>query len=169
MRSVAETQDREDTKMSEIAPMFALITMMIAGVLVVRMAIENGKSKREAEAQLQLHTRLIDKFGSPKELLDYLQSDAGRKFLTPRTVQKAMPYRRILGAAQAGVVLTFVGVAFWLIRGSFDQDGMLVATFIGGVTLALGIGFIVSAILAHMLSSKWGLLNGNGTGTGKNQ
>jgi len=155
--------------MSEIAPVFALIAMMTAGLLVVRMAIENGKSKREAEAQLQLHTRLIDKFGSPRELLDYLQSDAGKKFLTPATVQKIMPYKRILGAAQAGIVLTFVGAAFWLIRGSFDQEEMRAATFLGGVTLAFGLGFIVSAILAHVLSRKWGLLNGNGSGTGKSQ
>jgi len=169
MPSVADSQEREDTQMSEIAPMFALIAMFVGTILIVRMAIENGKSKREAEAQLQLHTRLIDKFGSPKELLDYLESDAGRKFLTPATVQRTLPYKRILGAAQAGIVLTFVGVAFWLVRGSFDQEGMRAATVLGGVTLALGVGFIASAILAHTLSRKWGLLNGNGTGSGTGQ
>jgi multisubunit Na+/H+ antiporter MnhG subunit len=155
--------------MHDLAPVFALITSMIAAILIVRMAIESGKSKREAEAQLQLHTRLIDKFGSAKELLDYLQSDAGRKFLTPATVQKTMPYRRILAATQAGVVLTVVGVALWLIRGTFDQEGMRGATLLGGVTLALGVGFIASAILAHMLSRRWGLLNGNGTDASKDQ
>jgi hypothetical protein len=169
MPSVADSQDREDRDMTEIAPVFALIAMIIGGVLVVRMAIENGKSKREAEAQLQLHTRLIDKFGSSKELLDYLQSDAGRKFLTPATVQRTMPYKRILGAAQAGIVLAFVGVAFWVVRGSFDQEGLRAATFLAGVTLALGLGFVCSAIVAHILSRKWGLLNGNGNGAGKAQ
>jgi hypothetical protein len=169
MPSVAESQDREDREMQEIAPVFALIAMIIGGVLVVRMAIENGKSKREAEAQLQLHTRLIDKFGSPGELLDYLQSDAGKKFLTPATVQRTMPYKRILGAAQAGIALTFVGVAFWLIRGSFDQEGMRAATVFGGISFALGLAFLCSAVLAHILSRKWGLLNGNGAGAGKGQ
>jgi hypothetical protein len=153
--------------MQVIGPMFALIASLIATVLVIRMAIENAKSKREAEAQLQLHTRLMDKFGSPKELLDYLQSDAGRRFLAPATVQKAMPYRRILGAAQAGIVLTFVGVAFWLVKGSFDQEGLRAATLLGGVTFALGLGFVCSAVVAHILSRKWGLLNGNGTGASK--
>jgi hypothetical protein len=155
--------------MQVIGPMFALIASLIATVLVIRMAIENAKSKREAEAQLQLHTRLMDKFGSPKELLDYLQSDAGRRFLAPATVQKAMPYRRILGAAQAGIVLTFVGVAFWLVKGSFDQEGLRAATLLGGVTFALGLGFVCSAVVAHILSRKWGLLNGNGTGASKGQ
>jgi hypothetical protein len=153
--------------MQEIAPVFALITTMIAAVLIVRMAIENGKAKRETEAQLQMHTRLIDRFGSPKELLDYLQSDAGKRFLAPASVQKAMPYKRILGAAQAGIVLTFVGVAVWLIRDSFGQEGVRAATFLGSVTFAFGLGFLCSAILAHILSRKWGLLKGNGGGAGQ--
>jgi hypothetical protein len=169
MPSAADSQEREDREMQEIAPVFVLIAMLIAAVLFVRMAMENGKAKREAEAQLQLHTRLIDKFGSPKELLDYLESDAGRKFLTPATVQRTMPYKRILGAAQAGIVLTFVGVAFWLVRGSFDQEGLRAATFLGAVTFALGLGFVCSAVVAHILSRKWGLLNGNGTGASKDQ
>ena len=150
--------------MQDIAPVFVFITMMIAAVLVIRMVIENGRSKRETEAQLQMHTRLIDRFGSPKELLDYLQSDAGKRFLAPASVQKVMPYKRILGAAQAGIVLTFVGVAFWLIRDSLGQEGMRAATFLGSVTFAFGLGFLCSAVLAHVLSRKWGLLNGNGGG-----
>jgi hypothetical protein len=169
MPGVAESRKREDTQMSEIAPVFALVAMMVAAVLVVRMAIENGKSKRETQAQLQLHTRLIDKFGSPQELLDYLQSDAGKKFLTPAAAQRTMPYRRILAAAQSGTVLTFVGVACWLVRGSFDQQGMRAMLFLGSVTFALGLGFLCSAVIAHILSRKWGLLNGNGIGTSKVQ
>ena len=153
--------------MQDIAPVFVFITMMIAAVLVIRMVIENGRSKRETEAQLQMHTRLIDRFGSPKELLDYLQSDAGKRFLAPASVQKVMPYKRILGAAQAGIVLTFVGVAFWLIRDSLGQEGMRAATFLGSVTFAFGLGFLCSAVLAHVLSRKWGLLNGNGGGAGR--
>ena len=155
--------------MQEIAPLLALFVMVATVILVIRMVQENGKSKRQAEAQLQMHTRLIDKFGSSKELLDYLQSDAGRTFLTPTTVQRAMPYKRILGAAQAGIVLAFVGVAFWLIRGSFDQEGLRAATFLAGVTFALGLGFLCSAVVAHILSRKWGLLNGNGAGAGRGQ
>lgn len=153
--------------MQEIAPFLALFVTVATAILIIRMVQENGKSKRQAEAQLQLHTRLIDKFGSSRELLDYLASDAGKKFLTPATVQRTMPFRRILAAAQAGIVLTFVGVAFWLVRGSFDQEGLRAATFLGGVTIALGLGFLCSAVVAHTLSRKWGLLNGNGAGTGQ--
>ncbi len=153
--------------MHDIAPVLVFFAMVIGCVLIARMAIENGKAKREAEAQLQLHTRLIDKFGSPKELLDYLQSEAGRKFLTPAPVQGSMPYRRIMAAAQTGIVLSFLGVASLLIRGSFDQEGMRAVTFLGSVSLGLGLGFIFSAFAAHVLSRKWGLLNGNAGDAGK--
>lgn len=150
-----------------IEPIFALIAMLIVAVLIVRMIIENGKSKREAEAQLQLHTRLIDKFGSANELLDYLQSEAGKRFLAPATAQKMMPYRRILAATQTGIVLTFVGVGLWLIRGFFDVPALRAVTFLASISLTLGLGFLCSAVTAHILSRKWGLLNGNGTGPSK--
>lgn len=155
--------------MEFIAPVFVLVASIIAMIMIVRMILENGKSKRESEAQLQLHTRLLDRFGSPSELLEYLQSDAGRRFLGPAATQKAMPYGRIMGATQAGVVLLFVGVAFWLIRGSFGTDGDRALTFLAATTSAFGLGFLCSAVLAHVLSRKWGLLNGGGAGAGKDR
>ena len=165
----AESHNREGREMDVIGPMFALIFTMIATVLVIRMFIENGKSKRESEAQLQLHTRLVDKFGSPKELLDYLQSDAATKFLTPPIAPRTMPFKRILAATQAGTVLAFVGVACWLVRGSFDQEGLRALTFLAAITFALGLGFLCSAVLAHQLSRKWGLLNDTGIAADRRQ
>jgi hypothetical protein len=155
--------------MQEIAPLLVLFVTMAATILIIRMVQENGKSKRQAEAQLQLHTRLIDKIGSSRELLDYLASDAGKKFLTPATVQKSLPFKRILAAAQAGVVLTFVGLACWLVKDAFDQDAMRGVMFLGSISFALGLGFLCSAVLAHVLSRKWGLLSGNGNGADRAQ
>ncbi len=155
--------------MEFIALIFVVVASILATILIVRMILENGKSKRESEAQLQLHTRLLDRFGSPSELLEYLQSDAGKRFLAPPAAQKAMPYRRIMGATQAGVVLLFVGVAFWLIRGSFGTDGDQALTFLAATTSAFGLGFLCSAVLAHVLSRRWGLLDGNGAAAGKEQ
>jgi hypothetical protein len=155
--------------MDVIGPMFALIIPIIATIVIIRMFLESSKSKREAEAQLQLHTRLLDRFGSPAELLEYLRSDAGKQFLAPAAAQKTVPYRRILAATQAGVVLVFVGVGFWLVRGSFGSDGRQLFTFLAATTFAFGLGFLCSAVLAHILSRKWGLLNGNGATAGKEQ
>ena len=146
-----------------IGPMLTLLVVLAAVILLIRWGLAHARFKRESEMQLQLHTRLIDKFGSPKELGEYLQSDAGRAFLTPAPAERATPYRKILASAQAGVVLCFVGVAIWMVRGGdVDQSRQTVHTLtaLGGITFALGLGFIASAILAYVLSSRWGLFNG---------
>jgi len=148
------------------APLIVLFVALGVAVLLVRWALAHARFRRESEMQLQLHTRLIDKFGTPKELGEYLQSDAGRAFLTPPPAERVTPYRRILGSAQAGIVLVLVGMAIWLLRGGdVEQSHQTVHTLsvLGGVTLALGLGFIASAVLAYVLSARWGLLNGKRT------
>ena len=51
--------------------------------------------------------------------------------------------------------------------GDVDQSRQTVHTLsvLGGITLALGLGFIASAILAYVLSSRWGLFNGKAAKT----
>ena len=149
-----------------VGPMLALLVFFTATVLVIRWVLAHARFKREAEMQLQLHTRLIDKFGTPKELGEYLQSDAGRAFLTPPPAERVTPYRKILASAQAGIILSFVGVAIWMFRGNHMGPGsdsrqtVHTLSALGGIVLALGLGFIASAILAYVLSSRWGLFNG---------
>ena len=144
-----------------VGPMIVTLLTFAAGILLTRWGLAHARFKREAEMQLQLHTRLIEKFGTPKELGEYLQSDAGRAFLTPPPTERATPYRRILASAQAGIVLAFVGGTVLDLR---DVEGpgnaMRTLTVLGGITFALGLGFIASAILAYVLSSRWGLFNG---------
>lgn len=149
-----------------IGPMLTLMAVLATTILLIRWGLAHARFKREADMQFQLHTRLIDKFGTPKELGEYLQSDAGRAFLTPPPAERATPYRKILASAQAGLVLTFVGVAIWMFRGdhlgpgSDSRQTVHTLSALSGITIALGLGFIASAILAYVLSARWGLFNG---------
>src|SRR5215468_2481900 len=70
-----------------------------------------------ANLQAGMQTKLLEKFGSGQELLAYVQSDAGRGFLESLTMEQRTPYGRILGAAQVGVILVFLGLAFLFLRG----------------------------------------------------
>jgi hypothetical protein len=144
-------------------PGLAVISLFAAVVLVVRAVLANRHLMRESEVRLQLHTRLIEKFGTSPELVEYLRSDAGRAFLTPPPAEKAAPYRRILGSAQAGIVLAFVGGAIWALRGGDPHQAERAAfamSVFGGIILALGLGFLASSALAYVLSARWGLFNG---------
>ncbi len=111
-----------------------------------------------AKLQAELQTKLLEKFGSSQELLAYVQSDAGKRFLESLAMEQRTPYARILGAVQAGVILIFLAFAFLFLRGrvSGAEEGFLV---FGTITLSLGAGFGLSAALSYFLSKSFGLLS----------
>jgi hypothetical protein len=115
--------------------------------------------RRYKTAQLQagLQTKLLEKFGSGQDLLAYVQSDGGKRFLESLTMEQRTPYGRILGAAQASVVLILLALALLFLRGrvSGGEDAFLV---FGTILLSLGVGFGLSAALSYYLSKSLGLL-----------
>lgn len=130
--------------------------MMAAGwaVWVVSNAV---RRTRTARLQAEVRNKLLEKFGSSRELLDYLQTDAGQKFVDAGTTERmGTPYGRILGSIQAGIILAVMGAALLFLRGSlpFETEELLV---LGTLALALGIGFLLSSASAYVLSKSWGL------------
>ena len=123
---------------------------------IIYISLTNSRRLKMARMQADMHGKLLDKFGSSQELVQYLESDAGKAFLEPPEVDKANPYRRILGSVQAGIILSLVGGVFLLFRNQPDIQGAL---FIGGLLLALGLGFLISAGVSFRLSKAWGLLD----------
>ena len=109
---------------------------------------------------------ILDRFGSNEELLAYVDSPAGRRFLeaTPiapnappaRTV--GAPYGRILLSVQIGVILVALGFGFMLITGRAIDEVQPVLASLAALSFCLGVGSIVSAGASYMLSRKLGLL-----------
>src|SRR5437667_2062908 len=112
---------------------------------------------KTAKLQAGVQTKLLEKFGSGEELLAYVQSDAGKRFLESLTMEQRTPYGRILGAAQASVVLILLAFALLFLRGRIygAEEGFLV---FGTILLSLGVGFGLSAALSYYLSKSFGLL-----------
>ncbi len=112
---------------------------------------------KTAKLQAGLHTKLLEKFGSGQELLAYVQSDSGKRLLESLTMEQRTPHGRILGAAQASVILVLLalGLLFLRARVAGAEEGLLV---FGTITLSLGIGFGLSAVLSYYLSKSFGLL-----------
>lgn len=123
---------------------------------IVYISLLNSRRLKMAHMQAEVHGKLVDKFGSSQELVQYLESDAGRAFLEPPAVDQASPYRRILGSVHVGIILSLVGGVLLLLR---DQDGVQGAVVGGGFLLALGLGFLISAGVSFQLSKAWGLLD----------
>jgi hypothetical protein len=145
-----------------------LLGSTVAGVFVwlVKTGIDHRRWLRVSRIQTEVHTKLLDRLGTNEELMAYIQSPAGRRFLesAPITVEQEprttnVPLTRILWSMQAGVVLSALGVGFWVVQTRAIpeiSDGFWV---IGVLIAALGIGFLASAVVAYVISTRMGLVN----------
>jgi hypothetical protein len=128
---------------------------------IIKVISNNRKASRMATMQADLQSKLLDKFGSTPELLEYLQSDAGTGFaeLAPAEA-RPNPYAKILGSVQTGIVLLMAGLACMFLRSQIGE-GFEAFTVLGALGSALGVGFLLSAAIAYLLSKKWGVINGD--------
>ncbi len=142
-----------------------LVTIGVA-TWVIRLVVTHRRWNRLSKVQFETHSKILDRFTSNDELLAYVQTPAGRRFLEsgPIPVQDlqqtiAAPLSRILWSVQAGIVLAVLGIGLMQVSGRFVDEPEQFLTVTGVITLSLGGGFIVSAIAAYALSRKLGLLD----------
>jgi hypothetical protein len=138
---------------------------MAIGVVVwlIRTLVDYKRWSRLAKVQTEAHTKLLDRFTANEDLLRYIQSPAGSKFLEsapipldggPRSV--GAPMGRILWSVQGGVVLLAGGVGLEIIGTRSTEAEPLVA--MGILAIALGLGFVASAAISFVLSRRLGLI-----------
>ena len=136
---------------------------------LIRSAIDHRRWLRAMKIQTDAHTKIVDRLASNEDLLGYMQSAAGQRFLTSSAVapsstdQLALPvgapFNRILWSVQAGVVLTTAGAGLWIAKnGVVDEAGQAMQV-IAILIMALGIGFVLSALASYGLSRQLGLVN----------
>jgi hypothetical protein len=134
---------------------------------VIKTVIDHRRWLRISKVQSEVHSKLLDRLTSNQELLAYLQTPAGMRFLefapismdTPSSGLSA-PVSRIFFSVQAGIVLALAGlgllfVSQWLTLQEVAQPLFVVAI----LALALGVGFVISAAVAYLMSRHLGLLN----------
>ena len=105
--------------------------------------------KRRIELQAEVQTKLIERFGSTPELIDFLKSESGREFVTG--VQKGaivVTHERVLAGIRRSIVLTFLGLGFAAMWVVFDDFFAIPAILF----LSIGLGFLVATIVSAKLS-----------------
>jgi hypothetical protein len=115
--------------------------------------------------QAEVHTKLLDRLTTNEDLLTYIQSPAGRRFLesAPITMDQearvtTAPVGRIIWSLQAGLVLAALGAGFWFVQHNVSAEAAEGFFIIGILALSLGIGFTASAVLAYVVSTRLGLV-----------
>ena len=110
------------------------------------------------QARSDLQNRLLEKFGSPQDVAQFLQTEGGRRFLQGLTNEARHAGRWILRAIHVGVIFAMVGGASIGLGVAYGRPDENPGVIIGTLILALGAGFLISAGLSYYLSKKWGMM-----------
>jgi hypothetical protein len=155
---------------SDGIPFLVFVCMLGALLWLTHVLLENRRWSRIFKLQTDVHGKLIERFGTSQEVLTYMSTDAGRRFLeaTPIAVgfeqQQPVPspVARVLTPLQIGIVMTLLGVGLLFLRHSFTE-GSGVLLVVGTVVLMPGLGFIISAGITWVLARHLGLMPDSGT------
>ena len=133
--------------MMELIPIFGIIFSSIMVVLIVYFV--SRARQRRAEIQAEVQGRLFDRFGSAAELIDFLQSPAGRAFVTGvQSAPATLARERILSGFTRSIVLSMVGAAFLALTFFYDDDFAIPAA----ILFSLGIGYLLATLVSWRLS-----------------
>lgn len=142
------------------------IFLVIVSVLVwaIKTLIEQRRWNRVMHVQTEVHSKLLDRFTSNEELLAYIQTPSGRRFLdsAPIPLENAprpmsAPIGRMFWSLQAGLVAIAIGVGFDIVSMRTQGDAATLLYGIGVIGLLVGIALVVSAVIFYTLSRRFGL------------
>jgi len=134
---------------------------------LIRTLIDYRRWHRITRIQTDVHSKLLDRFSNNEDLLAYIQTPAGKKFLesapiplegAPRSV--SAPIGRIMWSIQTGMVLAFAGCGLFYAFSRFAMERVAEPFFVISIlAIALGVGFIASAAVSYVFSLRLGLLD----------
>jgi hypothetical protein len=134
-------------------------------IWLVRSLIDHRRWLRLSRVQAEVHTKLLDRLTTNEDLLTYIQSPAGRRFLESAPIPlegepraTTAPVSRIIWSLQAGLVLAALGSGFWLVQRNVSPEAAEGFFIIGVLAVSLGVGFTASAVMAYVVSVRLGLV-----------
>jgi hypothetical protein len=149
----------------EMIPILISLGFFAALVWIIRIFVDSRRWNRTFKQQSEIHGRLIEKLGTSQELVAYMETEAGKRFLMASPIGadpefgQRMPntVSRVLTSLSTGIVVALLGVGFLLLRnaGNDTPEPMLIT---GTLLLMPGLGFILSAGVTWVLAKRLGLM-----------
>ncbi|MGZ5445141.1 MAG: hypothetical protein ACXW5U_15885 [Thermoanaerobaculia bacterium] len=131
----------------ELIPILGILSSSTMVVLIVYF-ISRSRARR-AEVQAEVQSRLIDRFGTAPELIEFLQSPAGRQFVSGVQSSTALLTReRILSGFSRAIILSMLGAAFLGLTFFYDDDFAVPAS----ILFSLGVGYLIATFVSYRLS-----------------
>lgn len=158
-----------------LAVLTGFITLVGVVGWLLKSLIDYRRWLRLSKIQTDAHSKLLDRLTSNEDLLAYMQSSPGRRFLEsapipvdPATRPIGAPVARILWSVQAGIVVAMGGLGLLYVSARMASGSGFTPGFaelsmplfvMGIVAVALGGGFVLSAGVAYAISHRLGLFD----------
>ena len=164
-QSSPQSSEVERELISTGTPFLVFLCILGALLWLTHVLLENRRWNRIFKLQTDVHGKLIERFATSQEVLTYMGTDAGKKFLeaTPiavgfeRAEQVPSPVARVLTPLQIGVVMTLLGLGLILLRHSVPEAAAPLLV-LGTIVFMPGLGFIISAGITWVLAWRLGLM-----------
>ena len=143
--------------------MVLMIAVTALTAWILWLVFKRFQVQTHARAQrTETFNRLIDKFGTSKEFVDFLQSDAGRKVLEDPISPPADPKASMRRFVACGIILLALGKALLLnalrLRGQTDLNFVREAmgmNYWGTIFVGGGAALMIVAIVSYVLAKRW--------------
>jgi len=150
-------------------PFLVFACLLGALLWLTHVLLENRRWGKIFKLQTDVHGKLIERFGTSQEVLTYMSTDAGKRFLEATPIAVGLekgpavpsPVARVLTPLQIGVVLTLLGIGLLFVRHSVPE-GEIPLLVVGTIVLMPGLGFIISAGITWVLARHLGLMPHSG-------
>lgn len=159
---------REPTAAETITEMISImVTVLIiamAVIWIIRTIIEQRRWSRLAKVQSEAHGKLLDRLTQNEDLLRYIQSPAGSRFLESAPIQvstgsslpRFAPASSMIWSLQIGIIVAAGSLGILLVSG-FLAEGAREMLAMGVIGLCIGIGFAASGVVSSVVSKRLGL------------
>lgn len=154
--------------MNDGIPFMVFVCILSALLWLTHVLLENRRWGRIFKLQTDVHGKLMDRFGTSPELLTYMNTEVGKRFLEGAPITVGLdrahpvpsPVARVLTPLQIGVVMSLLGAGLLFLRHSLPEDAAPLLV-VGIVLLMPGLGFIISAGITWFLAKHLGLMPQN--------
>jgi hypothetical protein len=165
-------QPRDSTMrdlISDGVPFLVFLCMLSALLWLTHVLLENRRWNRIFKLQTDVHNRLIERFGTSQEVLTYMNTESGKRFLEATPISTGIEHRqpmpspvaRVLTPLQIGIVMLLLGAGLISLRNVAGSGNAFL--ILGMIVLMPGVGFIISAGVTWVLARHLGLMPLSGT------
>lgn len=156
----------------DLIPFLVFVFILGAILWLTRIFLQNRRWGKIFKVQTDTYSKLLEKFSTNEELLAYVRSDAGKRFLesasiplnTDSPTQMSGLVSRVIGGLQLGILLTLVGIGSIALRNHLEDPVPLLV--FGTLALMLGLGFIISSGVSFALGRHLKLLPKSNSSSG---